>query len=95
MASYEMNPVMRHLTVVSNISCLLTLLTGYFARVLGMNLTPMWSVNHNSDLLFWEIATPVILIVVPLFMWGDIRRMMHYLVKSWRRRSINEAFKRG
>ncbi|EJF56330.1 hypothetical protein DICSQDRAFT_71711 [Dichomitus squalens LYAD-421 SS1] len=87
MASYEMNEVMRRLTTVTIICLPLTLLTGYF----GMNFTPMWSVNHNSDLLFWEIAIPVILIVVPLFMWGDIRRMRHYLDKSWRRRRINKV----
>ncbi|TBU21452.1 hypothetical protein BD311DRAFT_734402 [Dichomitus squalens] len=87
MASYEMNEVMRRLTTVTIICLPLTLLTGYF----GMNFTPMWSVNHNSDLLFWEIAIPVILIVVPLFMWGDIRRMRHYLDKIWRRRKINNV----
>ncbi|TBU51703.1 hypothetical protein BD310DRAFT_318223 [Dichomitus squalens] len=78
MASYEMNQVIRDSigmcpgTGAVPIICLpLTLLTGYF----GMNFTRMWSVNHNSDLLFWEIAIPIILIVVPLFMWGDKRRM--------------------
>lgn len=55
MASYEMNNVMRTLTLATVIFYPLTLLTGYF----GMNFEAMWSVQHNSDLLFWEIAIPV------------------------------------
>ncbi|TBU21446.1 hypothetical protein BD311DRAFT_706996 [Dichomitus squalens] len=89
LACLLVDPALRRLTTVTIICLPFALLTGYF----GVNFTPMWSVNHNSDLLFWEIAIPVILIVVPLFMWGDIRRMRHYLNRSWRRRRINKAFK--
>ncbi|EJF56391.1 hypothetical protein DICSQDRAFT_174966 [Dichomitus squalens LYAD-421 SS1] len=91
MASYEMNDVMRRLTMATIICLPLTLLTGYF----GMNFTRQWSVHSHSDLFFWEVAIPVMLAVVPLFMWADIQRMGRYLDKRWRRRRINKAFKRA
>ncbi|TBU27626.1 hypothetical protein BD311DRAFT_723910 [Dichomitus squalens] len=91
MASYEMNDVMRRLTMVTIICLPLTLLTGYF----GMNFTRQWSVHSHSDLFFWEVAIPVMLAIVPLFMWADIQRMGRYLDKRWRRRRINKAFKRA
>ncbi|RXW17592.1 hypothetical protein EST38_g8261 [Candolleomyces aberdarensis] len=46
-ASYDMNIVMKRLTLVTIIFLPLTLLTGYF----GMNFEPFWSVQENSDLL--------------------------------------------
>ncbi|EGN93721.1 hypothetical protein SERLA73DRAFT_63839 [Serpula lacrymans var. lacrymans S7.3] len=78
MASYEMNEVMRRLTMATIIFLPLTLLTGYF----GMNFDSMWSLRH-TDLLFWEIALPVMAIVVPIFVWPDIRRMAHYAKKRF------------
>ncbi|KDR85830.1 hypothetical protein GALMADRAFT_51400 [Galerina marginata CBS 339.88] len=77
-ASYEMNDVMRRLTIATIICLPLTLLTGYF----GMNFTPMWSVNHNSDLLFWKIALPIMVVIIPLALWGDLSKIWHYIQKK-------------
>ena len=49
MSSYEMNEVMRRLTLATIIFLPLTLLTGYF----GMNFDNMWTVHHeHSDLMY-------------------------------------------
>ncbi|KAG1830920.1 hypothetical protein EV424DRAFT_248560 [Suillus variegatus] len=83
--SYEMNVVMRRLTLATIIFLPLTLLTGYF----GMNFASMWSVNNHSDALFWKIAIPLMAFVIPLFMWSDIKHAAHYAEKRWTaRRSL-------
>ena len=46
-----------------------------------MNFEAMWSVNKHSDLLFWEIGIPVMIVVIPLFLWSDFTRMGHYFEK--------------
>ncbi|RXW17596.1 hypothetical protein EST38_g8258 [Candolleomyces aberdarensis] len=76
-ASYEMNEVMRRLTLATIIFFPLTLLTGYF----GMNFQYMWSVNEQSDRVFWIIAAPVMAIVIPIFLWSDILRGIRYMRK--------------
>lgn len=49
MSSYEMNEVMRRLTLATIIFLPLTLLTGYF----GMNFENMWSIMHgHSDVVY-------------------------------------------
>ncbi|KAH8119713.1 hypothetical protein DFH11DRAFT_1753526 [Phellopilus nigrolimitatus] len=87
MASYEMNEVMRRLTMATIIFLPLTLLTGYF----GMNFEAMWSVMHHSDLLFWEIALPVMAVIIPLFMWPDFERMAHYCQKKWAAHKVRKV----
>jgi len=77
-ASYEMNQVMRRLTVITVIFLPLTLLTGYF----GMNFDPMWSVQQNSDVLFWKITIPVMAVLIPLATLPDIKRLLHYAEKK-------------
>ncbi|KAI0095022.1 hypothetical protein BDY19DRAFT_915920 [Irpex rosettiformis] len=80
MTSYEMNEVMRRLTLATIIFLPLTLLTGYF----GMNFDFMWTIKHgHTDLVFWAIALPVMGIVVPLFLWSDLERIFHYMQKRW------------
>ncbi|PPQ66055.1 hypothetical protein CVT24_000237 [Panaeolus cyanescens] len=77
-ASYEMSNIMRLLTLVTILFLPLTFLTGYF----GMNFEFMWSVKKNSDLLFWEIAIPILLVTIPIAMLVDIRRLWHYMQKK-------------
>ncbi|EMD32609.1 hypothetical protein CERSUDRAFT_118647 [Gelatoporia subvermispora B] len=92
MVSYEMNEVMRRLTMATIIFLPLTLLTGYF----GMNFENMWSVKHeHSDVIFWIIALPVMSIVIPIFIWPDLKRMGHYLRKRFVQRKVGKVYKRA
>ncbi|KAF8743285.1 CorA-like Mg2+ transporter protein, partial [Rhizoctonia solani] len=77
LVSYETNQVMRGLTVATVIFFPLTFLTGYF----GMNFETMDSVKKNSEIMFWEIAFPVMFVVVCAFLYPDVRRFMHFLKK--------------
>ncbi|QRW02086.1 CorA-like magnesium transporter protein [Ceratobasidium sp. AG-Ba] len=75
--SYETNQVMRGLTIATVIFFPLTFLTGYF----GMNFHVMHSVQDHSEAMFWEIAGPVMFVVIGLFLWPDIARLIHFLKK--------------
>lgn len=77
MASYEMNVVMRQLTTATIIFLPLTFLCGYF----GMNFTEFPGIQ-GSDSFFWVLAIPVCAVIVPLFMWADIQRGVHYMQKK-------------
>ena len=38
--------------------------------------------SHLSSSSFWEVAIPVMIVVVPLFMWNDVIRLKHYVEKK-------------
>lgn len=38
----------------------------------GMNFAEMPSVQNHSDILFWQIVLPVMVVVLPWSLWGDI-----------------------
>ena len=59
-----------------------------------MNFESMWSVQDNSDVLFWIIALPVMAVVVPIFMWSDFQRLWHYLQKRMAARSVKQKYKK-
>ncbi|KAJ3552967.1 hypothetical protein NM688_g3872 [Phlebia brevispora] len=87
MTSYEMNEVMRRLTLATIIFLPLTLLTGYF----GMNFEAMWSVDKHTDVLFWIIALPVMAIVIPMFLWSDMERLFRYVLKRALKRRFSSV----
>lgn len=47
-----------------------------------MNFQPMPAVDNHSDVLFWQIAVPVMAVVLPFALWGDIAKMFRYLSKN-------------
>jgi len=79
MVSNDMNEVMRRLTLATIIFLPLTFLTGYF----GQNFEFMWSIKHgHSDVVFWIIALPLMLIVIFVFLHSDVIKMLHYFQKK-------------
>ncbi|KAF7314390.1 hypothetical protein MKEN_00911700 [Mycena kentingensis (nom. inval.)] len=74
MASYSMNDTMRVLTMITIICLPLTFVSGYF----GMNFTGVTWTTEWSDVLFWIIAIPCVIVISPLFIIPDIKRMIHY-----------------
>ncbi|KAF9483451.1 hypothetical protein BDN70DRAFT_929153 [Pholiota conissans] len=81
MKSYEMNNVMRRLTVTTIIFLPLTFLSGYF----GMNFNVFWSTQNNSDLFFWKLAIPIFAVFVGIALYSDIKEL-------WKRMSKKRHF---
>ncbi|KAF9077283.1 hypothetical protein BDP27DRAFT_1312126 [Rhodocollybia butyracea] len=88
LTSYEMNVVMKRLTLITVICLPLTFLTGYG----GMNFNGMWwtgNLNGNSnpdgvsaiesDVRFWIVALPVMAIVMPLLYIPSIMKLYHHI----------------
>ncbi|KZO94116.1 hypothetical protein CALVIDRAFT_484921 [Calocera viscosa TUFC12733] len=75
--SYETNQSMRRLTVATVLFFPLTFLTGYF----GMNFTYMNSLV-GSDIFFWEVAFPVMTIIILMFTYNDIFKMYRAFSRS-------------
>jgi Mg2+ and Co2+ transporter CorA len=75
MASYSMNDTMRLLTMITIICLPLTFVSGYF----GMNFSiETWKAEW-TDVLFWIIALPCIVVISPLFIIPDLKRIWHYI----------------
>jgi len=87
LSGYQTNETMRRLTLITIICLPLTLLTGYF----GMNFADFWSAHEHSDLFFWEVAIPVMLVVLPIFLYADIGRGVHYMRKRLAARHASRA----
>ncbi|EKM84250.1 hypothetical protein AGABI1DRAFT_88987 [Agaricus bisporus var. burnettii JB137-S8] len=71
-ASYETNRVMSRLTIVTIIFLPPSLLTGYF----GMNFEPFKGLTGHSIAVFWEIAVPLMLVLIPLFMFHEVKNLV-------------------
>ncbi|KAG8881955.1 hypothetical protein FRB98_004051 [Tulasnella sp. 332] len=71
--SYDMNETMRRLTLATIIFFPLTFLTSYF----GMNFTTMPSID-TSELYFWQLSAPCVLVLVLMFTWGDVTKMWSF-----------------
>ncbi|TRM66241.1 hypothetical protein BD626DRAFT_566865 [Schizophyllum amplum] len=75
-ASYDMNDSMRRLNVAAVVFLPLTLLTGYF----GMNFADIADLKSMS--LFWIVAIPVMVVLLPVFAYSDIRNAIRYMKKT-------------
>jgi len=75
------------LNIISVIFAPLTVLAGYF----GMNFELMWSVNGRSDILFWEIAIPMTIVIVLLSFRTDLMRTAERVKKRMLWREIDKA----
>lgn len=56
-----------------------------------MNFDFMWSVHGRSDILFWEIALPMMAVTITIFFWRDFGRMAHRLKKRMQHKKIDKV----
>ncbi|KAG8992422.1 hypothetical protein FRB94_011612 [Tulasnella sp. JGI-2019a] len=89
--SYDMNTTVRTLTIMTVIFFPLTFLTGYF----GMNFIVMNSVKMHSELMFWEIALPVMTCVILIAFWENLVSVAHFIQKRKLQARIREMMYAG
>jgi len=68
LVNYETNQSMWRLTIVLVVFFPLTFLTGYF----GMNFKGGFFAIQGTDLFYWEIALPMMAVLILLVTYGDI-----------------------
>lgn len=51
----------------------------------------MWSVHGRSDILFWEIAIPMMVVIVTVFFWAEFGRMFERLKKRMQHKKIDKV----
>ena len=57
----------------------------------GMNFDFMWSVHGRSDILFWEIAIPMMVVIVTVFFWAEFGRMFKRIKKRMQHKKIDKV----
>lgn len=45
----------------------------------------------NATHSFWELAIPILLVIIPAFTMPDIERMIHYTQKKWAARKVEKV----
>ncbi|KAG8813777.1 hypothetical protein FRC17_001431 [Serendipita sp. 399] len=74
MNSHTTNDQMKRMTILMIIFLPIT--------ALGMNFDRMPSVQTHSELFFWAIMLPVLAVIGPVAMWGEIVRVVRFIGRS-------------